>query len=246
MMVTRTRYAGVKILFKPPQIASVSEAGNVKREVFIGIFPSSKTVITGAVNWAGQSNDASKVRKVKTLQRWTMPTTLLQDFSYRFSLSCLRSPVFLQLDRTSRRFASRRKEGCRHGDGKGVTNDQREEKNHREFRWQRDDRHERRGKMALGMNNVRKKFQLSPSSESCPPIGGRRPSCQQELSDQQKRWHRFEEEEEEKQQTHELYSFSISPPPSLSSSPSLLYPLPLSFILPLPPSCPPLPSPSSP
>ena len=122
--LTKNRYAGVKILFKPPQIASVSDATTVKREVFIGemsscclcparfpfilshflrisrcldacssffvlfyglrmqgyfeyswpsplplavvvtslpfipyglagIFPSSKTVITGAVNWAG-------------------------------------------------------------------------------------------------------------------------------------------------------------------------------------------------
>eukprot|EP00292_Cryptomonas_paramecium_P010325 CAMPEP_0113716790 /NCGR_PEP_ID=MMETSP0038_2-20120614/34112_1 /TAXON_ID=2898 /ORGANISM="Cryptomonas paramecium" /LENGTH=273 /DNA_ID=CAMNT_0000644405 /DNA_START=85 /DNA_END=902 /DNA_ORIENTATION=+ /assembly_acc=CAM_ASM_000170 len=44
------RYAGVKILFRPPQ--ANSDKADPKREVFIGIFPSSKTVITGAVNWA--------------------------------------------------------------------------------------------------------------------------------------------------------------------------------------------------
>ena len=42
------RYAGLKIIFRPPKPpASMQE----KREIFIGIFPSSKTVITGAVNW---------------------------------------------------------------------------------------------------------------------------------------------------------------------------------------------------
>ena len=47
------RYAGVKILFKPPTSAAASgDPASAKREVFIGIFPSSKTVITGAVNWA--------------------------------------------------------------------------------------------------------------------------------------------------------------------------------------------------
>mmetsp|Transcript_25353 Transcript_25353/g.51631 ORF Transcript_25353/g.51631 Transcript_25353/m.51631 type:complete len:351 (-) Transcript_25353:142-1194(-) len=45
------RYAGVKVLFRPPQSGSGEET-KAKREVFIGIFPSSKTVITGAVNWA--------------------------------------------------------------------------------------------------------------------------------------------------------------------------------------------------
>lgn len=45
------RYAGVKILFKPPT-SGANDAASAKREVFIGIFPSSKTVITGAVNWA--------------------------------------------------------------------------------------------------------------------------------------------------------------------------------------------------
>lgn len=42
------RYAGLKIIFRPPASVALKE----KREVFIGIFPSSKTVITGAVNWA--------------------------------------------------------------------------------------------------------------------------------------------------------------------------------------------------
>lgn len=46
------RYAGVKVLFKPPQAANAGDEHKAKREVFIGIFPSSKTVITGAVNWA--------------------------------------------------------------------------------------------------------------------------------------------------------------------------------------------------
>jgi len=32
--------------------AGASDSVSAKREVFIGIFPSSKTVITGAVNWA--------------------------------------------------------------------------------------------------------------------------------------------------------------------------------------------------
>lgn len=46
------RYAGLKIIFRPPRAASASNSPPEKREVFIGIFPSSKTVITGAVNWA--------------------------------------------------------------------------------------------------------------------------------------------------------------------------------------------------
>jgi len=46
------RYAGLKIIFRPPQPATTPLALQEKREVFIGIFPSSKTVITGAVNWA--------------------------------------------------------------------------------------------------------------------------------------------------------------------------------------------------
>lgn len=47
------RYAGVKILFRPPLTGGdAGDAAKMKREVFIGIFPSSKTVITGAVNWA--------------------------------------------------------------------------------------------------------------------------------------------------------------------------------------------------
>mmetsp|Transcript_16493 Transcript_16493/g.32566 ORF Transcript_16493/g.32566 Transcript_16493/m.32566 type:complete len:358 (+) Transcript_16493:78-1151(+) len=46
------RYAGVKVLFRPPQSQEAGEDQRSKREVFIGIFPSSKTVITGAVNWA--------------------------------------------------------------------------------------------------------------------------------------------------------------------------------------------------
>ncbi|EKX39361.1 hypothetical protein GUITHDRAFT_114559 [Guillardia theta CCMP2712] len=40
------RYAGLKILFVPPQASNSTDPKN-KREVFIGIFPSSKTVITG-------------------------------------------------------------------------------------------------------------------------------------------------------------------------------------------------------
>jgi TATA-box binding protein (TBP) (component of TFIID and TFIIIB) len=46
------RYAGLKIIFRPPQPPSIPASAQLKREVFIGIFPSSKTVITGAVNWA--------------------------------------------------------------------------------------------------------------------------------------------------------------------------------------------------
>ena len=42
------RYAGLKIIFYPPRTAG---AAGLPREVFIGIFPSSKTVITGAVDW---------------------------------------------------------------------------------------------------------------------------------------------------------------------------------------------------
>ena len=42
------RYAGLKIIFYPPRTPG---AAGLQREVFIGIFPSSKTVITGAVDW---------------------------------------------------------------------------------------------------------------------------------------------------------------------------------------------------
>ena len=48
------RYAGLKIIFYPPRTPGTAA---LQREVFIGIFPSSKTVITGAVDWP-EVNDA--------------------------------------------------------------------------------------------------------------------------------------------------------------------------------------------
>ncbi|KAJ1491035.1 hypothetical protein T484DRAFT_1934126 [Baffinella frigidus] len=46
------RYTGVKVKFKPTPAAGLSRgAGGTDREVFIGMFPSGKTVITGAVKW---------------------------------------------------------------------------------------------------------------------------------------------------------------------------------------------------
>lgn len=77
------RYAGVKVLFKPPQATPAPDApAKQSREVFIGIFPSSKTVITGAVNWA-EVDDAYDFASRLLLQNFEAIRRPIDDASSR-------------------------------------------------------------------------------------------------------------------------------------------------------------------